>query len=88
MAYVALALMLFFTVGWIIYLSPAGGRHPGLLAALLFSGGFGVLMFIGIKLYDRQGLDVNAKPAPPQDGGEKAADGDGADREPSENDKQ
>ena len=57
MAIVALVLVAVFTVGWIIYLSVPAAQNVGVVTLLLFCGGFGVLMFIGIKLYNPRGID-------------------------------
>jgi len=47
----ALILMLTFTVGWIAFLAAPRARGPALTSLLVFCGVFGVLMFLGIKLY-------------------------------------
>jgi len=62
-AIIALVLILIFTVGWIVYLSHPPARNAGMVALLLFCGGFGVLLFIGVKLYNPPGLDGDTPPA-------------------------
>jgi len=47
----ALVLVLTFTIGWIVFLAVPAARGPALTSLLVFCGIFGVLMFIGIKLY-------------------------------------
>ena len=84
MAIAALILILIFTVGWIAYLSVAQLRgNAGFITALLFCGGFGVLMFIGIKLYNPPGIDGD-EPAPPQAGGEAEGKAGEQEHEPKE----
>jgi len=47
----ALILVLTFTIGWIAWLAAPGIRGAAYNSLLVFCGIFGVLMFIGIKMY-------------------------------------
>ena len=57
MAVVALIMMVGFSVCWILYLTSPSLREGNFYMLPLFLGGFGVLMFVGIRLYNPPGMD-------------------------------
>ena len=72
MAVVALIMMVGFVVTLTAYFASGTLREGNFYMLPLFLGGFGVLMFVGIRLYNPPGMDGPERASLPEDEGESS----------------